>query len=450
MKIRKLKRNSSKKNKGAKLSPRIRMLLDRATDCVESGRLSLGENICRQIIEISPRISEAYNLLGIIYEEQGLIDEAVTVLQKSIELGGANANPYFNLGTILGQHGHYEKAAAALRKGLSLSPRTPKARNNLGLALLNMGRLDEAVNSFEKATDLDPHYGEAWFNLGDAYYCNGNLQESIAAYQNSIRLIPDFIEAHYNLSIALHDLNLQPEARETLKRTIELAPEHMAARHMLAALSGETPDSAPEQFVTNLFDQYANQFDVDLINRLEYTIPARLRQFLSAHIPDSIRFAKVMDLGCGTGLSGQAFKDIATYLAGIDISKNMLIKAREKDIYDELLAGDVCEQVLRLPDPYDLFIAADVFIYIGNLGPIFSAVSSKTSPGAYYVFSIESALKKDFILQSTGRYAHASQYIKKLAAVNDFTIIAQEKAGIRKENDSWISGEIYLLQKKTA
>ncbi|MBW2484382.1 MAG: tetratricopeptide repeat protein, partial [Deltaproteobacteria bacterium] len=338
MKIRKLKRNSSKKNKGAKLSPRIRMLLDRATDCVESGRLSLGENICRQIIEISPRISETYNLLGIIYEEQGLIDEAVTVLQKSIELGGANANPYFNLGTILGQHGHYEKAAAALRKGLSLSPRTPKARNNLGLALLNMGRLDEAVNSLEKATDLDPHYGEAWFNLGDAYYCNGNLQESIAAYQNSIRLIPDFIEAHYNLSIALHDLNLQPEARETLKRTIELAPEHMAARHMLAALSGETPDSAPEQFVTNLFDQYANQFDVDLINRLEYTIPARLRQFLSAHIPDSIRFAKVMDLGCGTGLSGQAFKDIAMYLAGIDISKNMMIKAREKDIYDALLA----------------------------------------------------------------------------------------------------------------
>ena len=84
---------------------------------------------------ISPRTSEAYNLLGIIYEEQGLIDEAIAVLHKSIEFDGLNANAFFNLGTILGKQGHYEKAAALLHKGLSISPRIPIALNNFGLAL---------------------------------------------------------------------------------------------------------------------------------------------------------------------------------------------------------------------------------------------------------------------------------------------------------------------------
>jgi predicted TPR repeat methyltransferase/TolA-binding protein len=450
MKLRKLKRSSIKKNKGPKPSPRISMLLDKASSFIEKGRLGQGENICREIIDISPRTSEAYNLLGIIYQEQGLIDQAIDVLHKSIELDGSNANAFFNLGTILGQLGHYEKAATLLHKSLSLSPRTPKARNNLGLALVRLGRLDEAIKSIEKATELDPHYGEAWFNLGDAYYCGGQLLKAVDAFQRCIRLIPDFVEAHYSLSIALHDLNLLPEAIETLQRTIELAPEHMAAHHMLAALSGKTPDSAPHQFITNLFDQYSNHFDADLINRLEYTIPKRLRKLLFENAADNTRFSKVMDLGCGTGLSGQAFHDIADYLAGIDISKKMLEKARAKKIYDDLLAGDICELLPQLPDLFDLFIAADVMIYIGKLDALFNAVSNKALPGAYFVFSVESDQENDFILQPTGRYAHAKDYIARLAAANSFTVIAQEKSGIRKEGEAWIPGEIYILQKNAA
>lgn len=426
------------------------MLLDKATRLIHMGRLGQGENICREIIAMSPRTSEAYNLLGIIYEEKGVINDAIDVLYKSIELDGSNANAFFNLGTILGKQGNYEKSAAFLHKGLSYSPRTPVALNNLGLALFNLGRLDEAIRSLEKATVLDPHYGEAWFNLGDAYYCKGQLRKSIDALKRCTQLIPDFVEAHYNLAIALNDQNLLPEALKSLKQTIKLAPNHSAASHMLAALSGETPDHAPKQFVTNLFDQYANQFDADLTNRLEYTIPSRLRRLLSDYISDYTRFPKVMDLGCGTGLSGQVFHDLADYLAGIDISKKMLEKASSKDIYDDLLVGDICEQLLQLPEPYDLFIATDVFIYIGNLGPIFRTVSSKANPGAYFVFSIESEQEKDFILRSSGRYAHSGEYIKKVAADNNFTVIAQEKAGIRKEKDAWIPGEIYLLQKNTA
>jgi len=450
MKIRKLKRGKTKKHKIASPSPRIRILLDKASSCIQHGRLGEAEDLCREIIQVSPRTSEAYNILGIIYQEQGLLDEASAFLHKAVELDGANANGFFNLGTVLGQKGHYQQAANALRRGLTLAPRNAKARNNLGLALAKMGNLTEAIFALERATELDPHYGDAWFNLGDAYYCRGHLQKAVDAYQCCIRLIPDFTEAHYNLSIVQQDLKLLPAAIKSLQRTIELDPGHAAASHMLAALSGETPDSAPQEFVLNLFDQYSNRFETDLVNRLEYRIPDRLRTLFNDCLPAGTVLSGAIDLGCGTGLSGQAFRDITAYLAGIDISKKMLEQAKNKGIYDDLFAGDLCDQLQQLPGLYDLFIAADVMVYIGKLEPLFQSVSSKSKQGSYFVFSIELQQEQDFTLQSTGRYAHESSYISRLAAASGFTIVAQEQAGIRKEGDAWIPGEIFVLQKKAA
>ncbi|KPK00545.1 MAG: hypothetical protein AMJ60_00750 [Desulfobacterales bacterium SG8_35] len=450
MKIRKLKRGNIRKHKTSKPSPRIRMLLDQATSCIERGRLGQAEDLCREIVKLSPRTAEAYNLLGIIYQDRNMTDEAISVLHKAVELDTANANAFFNLGTVLGQKGRYEQAITALRKGLALAPRTAKARNNLGLALARLGKAEEAISALEKATELDPDYGEAWFNLGDAYYCRGHLQKAVDAYQYSIRLIPDFVEAYYNLSIVQQDLQLLPESIESLQRAIELDPGHAAARHMLAALSGKTPDSAPHQFVTNLFDQYSSGFETHLINKLEYSIPTRLRELLTKYLPAGTLFSGAIDLGCGTGLSGQAFHDMTDYLAGIDISKRMLEQARAKKVYDDLFAGDICEQLQQLPGFYDLFIAADVLVYIGNLESLFSAVNSKARPGAYFVLSIESLEEQDFTLQPTGRYGHASAYIAKLAAAADFSVVAQEQTGIRKEGDAWIPGEIFILQKNHA
>jgi predicted TPR repeat methyltransferase len=447
MKIRKLKRGNIRKHKAPSPSPRVRTLLDRAASSIEYGRLDQAEAICREILQSSPRTAAAYNILGIIYQEKELIDDAISVLRKAVELDSSDANTFFNLGTVLGQQGQYKQAEIALRKGLALAPRTAKARNNLGLALVRLGKLDEAMKSLEKATELAPHYGDAWFNLGDAYYCKGDLQKAVAAFQRCTRLIPDFVEAHFNLSIAQHDLKLLPDAIKSLERTIELDPEHTAAQHMLAALTGETPDSAPQQFVTKLFDQYSDRFETDLVNRLEYRIPTRLRELLSEYLQAETRLERVVDLGCGTGLSGQAFSDITDYLAGIDISQKMLEEARKKEIYDDLILGELCEQLQQLPGLYNLFIAADVMVYIGNLETLFTAVSSKAQPEAYFIFSVESQQVQDFSLQPSGRYGHASAYISRLAAAYNFKVVAQENADIRKEGDAWIPGEIFILQK---
>ena len=315
------------------------------------------------------------------------------------------------------------------------------------ISYLKYGQFIEGENFCKKVVKLDHHNIDAWLYLGYALYKQGFLQKAVDAYKSCIKLKPDYAKAYYNLSLVQHDLKLIPEAIKSLQRTVELDPKHAPARHKLAALSGKTTDSPPREYVINLFDQYSSNFETHLINKLEYKVPFLLRKLLSKHLPDDIRLSKAIDLGCGSGISGQAFNDIVNYMAAIDISRNMLEQAKTKKIYNDLYLGEICEVLPQLPDLFDLFIATDVMIYIGKLEQIFSAVNIKANPRAYFVFSVESQQKEDFMLQQSCRYAHSSTYIRKIATESDFSVIAQKEIGIRKEDDVWIPGEIYILKK---
>jgi len=316
-----------------------------------------------------------------------------------------------------------------------------------GILYLKHGKFLDGEAICKKVIKLDPNNFDGWLYLGYAFYKQGFLQRAVNAYQSCIKLKPDYAKAYYNLSLVQHDLELIPEAIKSLQQTVELDPKHAPARHKLAALSGNTTDSPPQEYVIQLFDQYSSNFETHLINNLEYKIPSHLRKLLSENISDNIRLSKAIDLGCGSGISGQAFHDIVDYIAGIDISRNMLEQAQSKKIYNDLYLGDVSKVLIELPGKFNLFIATDVMIYIGKLEQLFTTVSSKACPGAYFVFSIELQNKQDFILQPSCRYAHSPKYIHKLATENHFSIVAQKQVGIRKQGEKWIPGEIYIIKK---
>ena len=52
-------------------------------------------------------------------------------------------------------------------------------------------------------------------------------------------------------------------------------------------------------------------------------------------------FRNCLDLGCGTGLSGEPFKGLSRRLVGVDVSSGMLEQAKRKDIYSVLECEDV-------------------------------------------------------------------------------------------------------------
>src|SRR4030067_1960227 len=119
------------------------------------------------------------------------------------------------------------------------------------------------------------------------------------------------------------------------------------------------------------------------------------------------------------------------HLTGLDLSQKMLDVARTKDIYDELSKTDICQYLESSQQQYDLFIATDVFVYIGDLSDTFRTISAHAIPDACFVFSTEESLEQDFVLRPTGRYAHSRNYIEKLPRTHGFAIASSHTINLR-------------------
>lgn len=89
---------------------------------------------------------------------------------------------------------------------------------------------------------------------------------------------------------------------------------------MLAPQSMKATKIAPRKYVKDLFDKYSTRFDRHVVEELVYRTPNLLRDKLLDVLGNRAHFDNVMDLRCGTGLSGAAFTDISGRISGIDIS----------------------------------------------------------------------------------------------------------------------------------
>ena len=215
---------------------------------------------------------------------------------------------------------------------------------------------------------------------------------------------------------------------------------------MLDSGSGRAPDSAPQGYVRGLFDDYAAGVEKNLIQDLDYRVPSFFRTRLQAVLPTGTRFANAVDLGCGTGLVGVDLRSLAEGLTGVDLSPGMLEKAKEKRIYDELVQGDITEFLAATGKRCDLFTAADLLVYVGNLEALFSAVRHAATAKAWFAFSTESTQGADFRLNETGRYTHSRGYIELLARQFGFAIRSCQAETIRGQSSRPVAGDLFVLQ----
>ena len=126
-------------------------------------------------------------------------------------------------------------------------------------------------------------------------------------------------------------------------------------------LSGAYEPRTSEE-MREYYDRWAEVYDAELTEN-DYQQPRRCAEALVQHLEnrDAVR---ILDAGCGTGLSGLALFEAGFFhIDGCDISNAMLEKAFQTDIYSKLFVADLNKPIDSPDETYDAVTAVGVFSF---------------------------------------------------------------------------------------
>ncbi len=470
--------------------PREQALIQEIAACVPRLDLAGARHCYAQLLGLTNNpatLVSAQFSLGVIEQRSGNPQAAITLYLLALAADRRNPQLTLQLGLAHFALSQMEDAERCYRAAIKLEPRMAHAHYNLGVLLQQKRDLAGACRAFDAALAHQPRFLEALNNLGNVLMALHEFVRAENCYRDAIAINEKFFYAHHGLGVLLIEANRREEALISLRAAVECNPTnldgwlelaecerqtgdlvaakksvnavlaqnptHTVANFRRALYAGEQLESLPPELITRMYANMSATFDEHLVKRLGYRMPAHIKsalepwlnQFASTHN----KKPRVIDLGCGTGLFGMEIRALAARLIGVDLSGAMLDAARARNIYDELAESDATSFLSGFNETVDLISAADVLIYVGELGPLFAQVSARLSIGGAFAFSVETPhdLMEGFRLEASARFAHSTQYIEQLAAMNSLCVIVREKKVIRSEDAQPVHGYLFVLVK---
>lgn len=481
----------------------ITQLMREGEKMYRAGDLSRAEELYRAVLSKKPLQPRSNFLLGTIILARGLPVQAKPFAQSAAKSRPDCWRYHSALARVLAKIEGQETACVASHAEAARLHPSVSALRNLGLAQTKVTEDHEgAEKSFRAA--IRAHSGES-SDRTPAVNPTGT-GASVDPESASIRLS----SLWYLLGQSCKRQNKCAAAASCYARVLELEPTHEKAAYKLASMpegvsamgSAGLPvvARAPASYVASLFDGYAASFESHLVEKLRYSTPSLISAELKSAFPSGHRWQRCVDFGCGTGLSGRAVRSQVGFLGGIDLSSKMVDKAGEGGGYDALAVGDVTDIAGKLlhghtsnnpPLLFDLAISCDVFVYIGDLGDVFSSICEVCTPDFVFAFSTEHldeapqtptattveevsdncdenrelncALSAaaygaeapeglsgvDYALLNTKRFAHSVSYILRLAKFHGLKCIKHRTTTIRYNAGTPIVGDIFILERKS-
>lgn len=301
---------------------------------------------------------------------------------------------------------------------------------------------------------LDRRYGwaRAAFDDGDAAACVEILDQTLS-------IAFHFTAAWHLYGLAQESLGHHEEAATAWRQCLDLDPnDHFGARLDLARIGALAAEEATsENFSGVLFDGYAERFDSHLVETLRYNAPTLLKDALARHCQQGGRpchFATVYDLGCGTGLMGAAIRSETGFLAGCDVSPRMIEQARAKRqddgtaLYDKLATAGLTSFLASRPDASaDLVIAADVFVYLGDLAPVFAQSARVLAKAGLLAFTVQDHTGEGVIVGADRRFAHSAAYLGEALQASGLQPVLIAQASTRQDRGQPVPGLLVLAQR---
>lgn len=242
-------------------------------------------------------------------------------------------------------------------------------------------------------------------------------------------------------------------AAKAYRECLELDPDDFggAAIRLASLGEGPEPDGAPAAYVATLFDQHAEVFDDILVEQLGYAVPLMVPDRLTALKRN--HFPRMLDLGCGTGLTGEAMRARADFIIGVDLSEAILGIADERGCYDDLYLGEAVAFIQGWDEaPFDLITATDVLPYLGSLDAMFHSVGKSLNADGVFVFSTETLSdeifgQRDWKVGPHQRFHHKLSYVESMLPAATMSVLHSEVIVVRTDEGDPQYGHLVVAVK---
>jgi Flp pilus assembly protein TadD len=184
----------------------------------------------------APRLTKAWNDLGVAYVATGRVDEGIEALRRAADLDPSEASTRANLFDAYRRAGLEEEAVRQIRAAIRLEPEETRYRTLLALYLERKGAVREAADVLEEARRALPDDHAAALALGDLLVRSGDYAEALSVYRRAEELDPGSPVVQSSLGRcywALHDVE---RAVRAMSRSVELQPQNPRLRYDLAVM----------------------------------------------------------------------------------------------------------------------------------------------------------------------------------------------------------------------
>lgn len=212
--------------------------------------LANAEAECKQGLQIDPGMPDAHFTLGMIYKDQGRLDESVNEFNEAVKLDPQYSEAYSGLGVAKLQQNDVTGAAQAFKTAISLNTGNSTAHYGLGTALVRQGMYDDAIKELNTSLYQFPNSAPARLSLGQAYLGQGNTVGAVKEFQESIRIKPENAQAYLGIADVREGRGDIELAIADVRSGLELMPNNLDLHQRVAddSLRLEKLDDAVKEY----------------------------------------------------------------------------------------------------------------------------------------------------------------------------------------------------------
>lgn len=243
------------------MDERVRDLLTRGRDHYAAREYDRAERFLVQLAQEHLSYADVYQMLGVIYHQQGRLSDAEAMFQEALRINPAYTEAALNLAVTFNDLGKYREAKEIYQKAMNASRNAPRQLDpfakgkianmhaEVGAAYHTVGLYQDAVREYEHALALCPKFVDIRTKLGTTFREMGNIQAAVHEFEQVKEENPRFVTARLHLGLSYYALGRNDEAAYEWEQALIIAPENKSAHMYLAMLrQGEvqaTPSLAP-------------------------------------------------------------------------------------------------------------------------------------------------------------------------------------------------------------